>query len=239
LLAHRPQALRAGHRLTRISADAWRRVRLLGAVAWGLTRFCDPSGAFADCPPSSADVSVSLQLAEPILDNSLWQPQLQELAGKEHHGGRTLGLYRMELQTGFRASIRSRQAGGWVCLWIEKVAITLAANPRQIYVVRERSPGTCPYNAVLAHERKHQSVDDELFNQSVPWLRHRIEKAILDLPRGQPTTASEVAATQAKLNKAMSEAVTSAVADMMAERKLRQSRVDDPREYQRVGAACQ
>jgi len=145
----------------------------------------------------------------------------------------------MELQSGFRASTRSRQAGGWVCLWIEKVAISLTVSRRQIYVVRERAPGTCPYNAVLAHERKHQAVDDELFNQSVPWLRHRIEKAILDLPHGQPTMASEVPATQAKLNKVVSDAVTSAVADMMAERKLRQSRVDDPREYQRVGAACQ
>jgi hypothetical protein len=145
----------------------------------------------------------------------------------------------MELQSGFRANIRSRQVGAWVCLWIDKLALSLTVSPRRIYVVRERSPGTCPYNAVLAHERKHQAVDDELFNQSVPWLRHRIEKAILDLPREQPTMASEVPATQAKLNKVMSDAMRSAVADMMAERKLRQSRVDDPREYQRVGAACQ
>jgi hypothetical protein len=219
--------------------DARRRSWLVGAVASGLALLWDPSGAYADCPPSSADVSVNLRLAEPTLDNSLWQPQLQDLAGKEHHGGRTLGLYRMEMRSGFRASIRSRQDGGWICLWIEKVALSLTVSPRQIYVVRERAPGTCPYNAVLAHERKHQAVDDELFNQSVPWLRHRIEKAVLNLPHGQPVPASEVAAIQARLNKIMSDTVTSAVADMMAERKLRQSRVDTPGEYQRVGAACQ
>jgi hypothetical protein len=212
---------------------------LVGAVAWALAVLLDPFGALADCPPSNADVTVTLHLAEPTLDNSLWQPQLQDLAGKEHHGGRTLGLYRMELQSGLRASIRSRQVGAWICLWIENVTISLTMSPRQIYVVRERAPGTCPFNAVLAHERKHQAVDDELFNQSVPWLRHRIEKAILDLPRGQPTMASEVPAIQARLNKVMGDAMSSAVADMLAERKLRQSRVDDPREYQRVGAACQ
>src|SRR6185312_5691798 len=125
------------------------------------------------------------------IDNSLPQPALQQIAGSAHHGGRTLGLYKAKLKATWRVGLRQRRDEQATCRWVTRVALTLALAERRIYVVRGRRPGTCAYDAVLAHERKHQAVDDALIREYVPLLRRAIEAAV---PPGAP--ASEQALTQ-------------------------------------------
>ena len=58
---------------------------------------------------------------------------------------------------------------------------------RVIYIVRERHPGSCPYESVLAHERKHQATDEAVLVEHLPRLRRAAEDAAAALLRARRT----------------------------------------------------
>jgi len=191
-----------------------------------------------DCPGSKPEVTLSIRLPEPTIDNSLSQPRLQALSGKAYHDGHTLGLYRMELQYGIEAIVLAQQSPAGLCQWIERVTVRMILSPRQIYVVRDRKPGTCPYEAVLGHERKHKAIDDEVFRQEAPRLQHTLESAIAGMPREQPLPPNEAAEEKKRLVASLKNVFQAAVDAVMAERNARQKHLDNPGEYKRVGEAC-
>lgn len=184
--------------------------------------------AIAACSSPPAEVTIDVQAGEPAIDNSLPQPALQQIAGSAHHAGHTLGLYNAKLKATWRVGLRQRRDEQGTCHWVTRVALTLALAERRIYVVRERRPGTCAYDAVLAHERKHQAVDDALIRDYVPRLRRAIEAA---LPPG-------AAASEQTLIQPIGAALKRELAAMSAARAARQAAVDSPHEYRRVRAAC-
>lgn len=190
------------------------------------------------CPASKPEVTLLLRLPEPTIDNSLTQPRLQELSGKAYHDGHTMGLYRMELQYGIEAVVMAQESAAGLCQWIERVTVRVVLSPRQIYVVRERKPGTCPYDAVLAHERKHKAIDDEVFRNSAPRLKRVLESAIAGMPPEDPVPPAEEAVNKRRLVAPLREVFQSAVDEVMVERNVRQTHLDNPGEYRRVGAAC-
>lgn len=179
-----------------------------------------------------------LRLPEPTIDNSLPQPRLQDLSGKAYHNGHTLGLYRMELQYGIEAVVMAQQSAAGLCQWIERVTVRMILSPRQIYVVRDRKPGTCPYDAVLAHERKHKAIDDEVFKENASRLKRVLESAIAGMPPQQPVSPSDGTTNKTRLVAPLRAIFQSAVDEVMSERNARQSHLDNPGEYHRVGAAC-
>ena len=191
-----------------------------------------------DCPASKPEVTLSIRLPEPTIDNSLPQPRLQELSGKAYHNGHTLGLYRMELQYGIEAVVMAQQSSAGLCQWIERVTVRMVLSPRQIYVVRDRRPGTCPYEAVLEHERKHKAIDDEVFRADAPRLQRALEAAIAHLPPERPVPAADAVDAKTRLVAPLKQVFQAAVDAVMAERNARQEHLDNPGEYKRVGAAC-
>ncbi len=190
------------------------------------------------CPASKPEVTLLLRLPEAVVDNSLTQPRLQELSGKAYHDGRTMGLYRMELQYGIEAAVMAQESPAGLCQWIERVTVRVILSPRRIYVVRDRKPGTCPYDAVLVHERKHKAIDDEVFREYAPRLKRVLEAAIAGMPPELPIPASEEAANKMRLVAPLRQVFQTAIDDAMAERNARQTHLDNPGEYKRVGDAC-
>ena len=71
------------------------------------------------CPTPTADVTIELDVPRPAIDNTLPQPALQNLAGMQHHDGRTLGLYRTELKMTSKAQFARHQVGDEVCVAVE------------------------------------------------------------------------------------------------------------------------
>jgi hypothetical protein len=188
-----------------------------------------PARAAPACPASKPTVTVELNLIEPVLDNALPQPKLQQLAGRQHHYGHTLGLYRAELEVGWRARVRRSDEGREACTWVDEILITVAMPKRTIYIIRERRPGSCPYEAVLAHERKHQATDEAVLAEYRPRLQRAAEEAAAALPRGAPA---------AQLTAPIAAAMKRAFAELTEARTERQSAIDTPAEYRRVRAVC-
>lgn len=197
-----------------------------------------PPAEALTCPAAHPMVQLSVDVATPAIDNTLPQPALQRLAGASHHGGRTQGLYRGGIRTRWRTRIAERRMAGLVCRWIDEVAITIIAAPRTIYVTRERRPGTCPYDSVLQHERKHQAADEAVIAEFAPRLKETVARAIAALPPPAPVPAGEAAAVERRLTAAVAHAVNDELRALAAERHARQVAIDTAGEYRRVAAAC-
>jgi hypothetical protein len=207
------------------------------ALAAGALAAPSPARALT-CPASRAAVQVSVKAGAPAIDNTLPQPALQRLAGKAYHRGRTLGLYRADIRARWHTRIGQREEGGEACRWIESIAIDLVAPERTIYIIRERRPGTCPYDTVLAHERKHQATDDAVLAEFARRLEQAVTLAIAGLPPTAPVPAADAAAAQQRLMAPVEAAVRRVLDALETERRVRQAVIDTPREYRRVGAAC-
>ena len=190
------------------------------------------------CPPSQPTVEVAIKTAPPSIDNTLSQGALQKLAGKSYHRGRTLGLYHADIRARWRTRIGQRDGGSEACRWIDGLAIDLVTPARTIYVIRERPPGTCWYDSVLTHERKHEAADDAVLAEFAPRLERAVARAIAALPPMAPVAAGEVAAAQRRLMAPVEAAVRRELAALEAARSARQAAIDTPREYRRVAAEC-
>jgi hypothetical protein len=205
------------------------KIAVVGAVAVAAAAVV-PARAAPACPASNPTVTVELNLVEPVLDNTLPQPKLQQLAGQHHHYGHTLGLYQAQLEVGWRARVRRSEEGREACAWVDEILITVAMPKRTIYIIRERRPGSCPYESVLAHERKHQATDEAVLAEYRPRLQRAAEEAAASLPRrGAPAT---------QLTVPLAAAMKRAFAALTEARTERQSAIDTPAEYRRVRAVC-
>jgi len=211
---------------------------LRAAAALALVALAAAPAEALTCPVSHPRVQLSVDVAAPVIDNTLPQPALQRLAGASHHGGRTQGLYRGGIRTRWQTRIGGRQLAGLACRWIDEVTITMTAAARTIYVARERRPGTCPYDSVLKHERRHQAADDAVIAEFAPRLKRRVARAIAALPPPAPLPPGDAAAVERRLTAAVERAVHDELRALEAARRARQAAIDTPGEYRRVGAAC-
>jgi hypothetical protein len=112
------------------------------------------------------------------------------------------------------------------------------AVDRMIYIVRERHPGACPYDSVLAHERKHQAADDAVLAEYRPRIARAASRAIAALPPPSPVPLAQGDRAEARLTTAVAHALQRVLDAMNAARAARQRSIDSPGEYRRVRAAC-
>jgi hypothetical protein len=197
-----------------------------------------PARASLACPTSKPAVAVVIEAQAPTIDNTLPQPALQKLAGKAHHGGRAQGLYRAAFKTRWRAVIGRRSDAAETCRWINRVTVEIAVSDRMIYIIRERRPGGCPYDSVLAHERKHQAADDAVLAEYRTQLQRAAERAISALPPTAPVPLARGDKEETRLTAAIAKALQHGLDAMSAARAARQAAIDTPAEYRRVRAAC-
>jgi hypothetical protein len=191
-----------------------------------------PAAAAPVCPPSRPEVTVTLAMAEPVIDNAQPQPALQKMAGKAPAYGRTQGLYRADLEVGWRARVHRDGA----CRWIDEVTVTIDIPKRVIYIARERQSGSCAYESVLAHERQHQAADEAVLAEHRPRLKRAAEEAATLPPIVVPEDAGTAA--DARLTGRVAAALRQGFAQLAQARADRQAAIDTPAEYHRVHALC-
>jgi hypothetical protein len=213
----------------------WRAITL--SLFGFLLLLAAPARAESGCPAEPVEVEARYDKAEPEIDNTLPQPALQGVAGKGHHRGRALGLYKGELDAKAGSQFRFVARGEEVCLAVTRIEASVGYRDRRIWVIRERKPGTCAYDIVLGHERKHQEADDTVVEEFLPRLREALREAVQRLPDGPiPASGREAAMRRAKA--AVEDAFHATVRELFTERERRQNAIDNPREYRRIAAAC-
>lgn len=201
------------------------------ALIWG-----GPAVAL-DCRRPNAAIEVTFQTSEPTIDNTLPQPELQRISRGPHYGSRPPGLYRGELSARENLRLAWRSEGDEVCVRVDRVRIEVTLRERKIWVIRERKPGTCEYDAVLGHERKHQAVDDSMLQEAGERLRQAVAAAIDALP-ARAIPSFERPAAEAHAAETVAAAFRATMGEILRDRDARQLGVDTPQEYRRIGAAC-
>jgi hypothetical protein len=198
-----------------------------------------PASAAGTCKANTPAVTVSVNLPEPVIDDTLPQREIQSLS-PDYHGGRTVGLYSARIEA--KSVSRMREVGlaldrAPACLSITAVDVHLTMPARRIYVSKELKPETCAYAAVLGHERKHQRTDDDALREHAQRIRQAIERAVIDAGPRQVLPADRERA-RAVLTEIVQAAFKKAFDALQSERTALQTRVDAGLEYARVTASC-
>ena len=198
----------------------------------------DAGAAALTCTHAAPSVRVEVSLPAPVVDNSKPQRAIQAL-NPDYHGGRTVGLYYSEVQAHIQTQFRSFALGSAspACLFITAVDVRIVMPTRRIYVSSELWPGSCPYTAVLAHERKHEATDDQAIRKHAPRIQHAIEDAVARVGSVEGSAGQHETA-QARLTALIQTAFDKTWAAFMAERSAQQQQVDAGLEYARVTASC-
>ena len=204
------------------------------ALAW---LFAPAPAVALTCNAAPPAVTLTKNIPQPKLDNSLTQPQLQAMPTNSGHRGRALGLYRSDLVSEFQSRLVIDREGNEACVRLQSVELRVSMPMRIIYVVRERRPGTCEHNVVLEHERKHQAVDDAVIAEHIPRLQRLMQAAAQRVSAQRIKPGGEKAAQQ-RLDNELKAALNQASKTLEQERSARQQAIDTPQEYARVGAAC-
>ncbi len=194
--------------------------------------------AAGNCRASAPLVAVDLDLAEPAVDNTLPQREIQAKS-PGYHAGRSVGLYWAQVEAKLATHMRIGPAlpREPACVSITAVDVHLWMPIRRIYVARELQPGGCTYSAVLAHERKHQATDDRVLQDNESRIRQAVERAAADAG-GRLALPADRERAQADLTKAVQAAFNRVFDGLMSERSVLQARVDAGLEYQRVTVSC-
>ncbi len=124
------------------------------------------------------------------------------------------------------------EASGYECI-APQVEISLNYSPVKIYVGSEFPPGSCGYQAILAHEQRHlQAYMDNLA---------RVEKVVREaLDRrfeGKPLYAPSGTAMSA-LEHEINGTWFPYIRDEFEKGKAKQAAIDTPQEYARLSKAC-
>jgi hypothetical protein len=192
------------------------------------------------CGSHPATINFSYDTPKPVVDNTRPQPELQRMGQKrdtQDHEGLILGLYAAEMGWQEQPRFRISSNGASACVLVDQVTVKFILQKRTIYIVNTWKSGTCPYTAILAHERKHESTDERIFREKTPIAKKRIADA-LSYASTASVPVSQVEATKQRLAKVIEDTLRKFTEEMVAARTTAQRAVDAGLEYKRVADSC-
>jgi TPR repeat protein len=191
------------------------------------------AGGFRNAP---YHVNVEIEFPEPRIDHTHSIAELGRISGLGHNV-RALGLMKPELVIETRPRAQGLPSGDKFCFWITGFDVSLRYRSVDVFVAKEYPVGSCPYKAILAHEREHVSVSRKNLEEFAPRVRRTLKS--MRIPTGQ-APAMVVSAKQARKEvKAISDELLQPIyKDMMKSLVAAQKVVDTPQAYARVQRKC-
>ncbi len=217
----------------------------LESIAAGLLML-SAAGPLECTPQPLPQVKISPSKSAIQYDNSKSQKELDMMeidtvnpygAHKETHvGGLMSGEIRVEHQIGF---IQERYEHiGQVCLHYGSINVNIVINPT-IYIAHENKPGTCRFNAIMEHEKKHVEADRIVVNKYSKRIGEALSFALNKYGATfGPFSDGQLEPVQVKLQNYIDGIVKKEVEAMNAERRRVQQGIDSLEEYERVRKLC-
>jgi hypothetical protein len=169
------------------------------------------------------------------VDNTLSYRDLTRMKRPSVRNGFVLGLTRTESRVAIEAdgTLLQSSDGTMECV-LPHIAVTLYYQPIVVYVSREFKPGSCAYDAVLAHEMRHlKSYLDYL-----PKVKERVEARLGGRFAGRPLYA-RAGASRLLLQRDIDRNWMPYIRGEMGRVERMQAAIDSPREYARLSKVCQ
>jgi hypothetical protein len=144
---------------------------------------------------------------DPPIDTSKGMAELSSM--REAHGEKqAAGL--TSARSSYNVSIQVQVLqlpSGKICAAPAKVEVRLAVDDMRIYVAKRFEKGSCAYEEILEHERRHVDIHNEMIGQAAEAVERALRKALADrrVDRAESPEAA-VKEIQGRLNKVVQEA---------------------------------
>lgn len=161
-----------------------------------------------------------------------------------HYGadgrGRTpiLGLAggRIGVSVDLRFSIEPA-AGTLYCSNVSQMKVDFYAAP-EIRVASNFMRGSCEYDSVIEHERKHVQILTDAYDAALPEFRRKIWDIAGGLPQAQPGSMVQSQQFQAQVSDLVVREINAYVDTLNLEISNQQVSIDTPDEYQGIISKC-
>jgi hypothetical protein len=150
------------------------------------------------------------------------------------------GLMSGELKTTSDMSMMSESypALNAACLMINKITVRINVDPT-IFIAREYKQGSCMYNAIMEHERKHVQVDRMIVNKYIKLISQALDSYYKNIGYIYgPIPIQYMHEGQEKFAAPGNKIILEYAKRMNEERKRLQQNIDSLDEYNRVNNAC-
>ncbi len=195
--------------------------------------------ATAGCPGDAGidyDIELKIDIPEPRLHHDLG---IAELDRKAPHrpDQRVLGLADTGLEFGWAVRFEWQAQGAGYCFWVRRTELAIRQPSPDIYVAREYRRGSCPYRAILAHERQHMSTSRAQINRFLPRLRWVLTS--LRIPTGaRPIFVTSAEAAKTEVRALMKELDEPLFREMGQALRAAQAKLDSAASYRRLRKQC-
>lgn len=212
---------------------------LLGSGGEAAAQTYDDTAVCA--PYAHIDVQVIPVFDEPVFDANTPLAALQGLAGQAkaaipHHESVMLGvtLYEPAIEFQFPV-VRTQRPDRQYCTRVRNLVARVGYRNVSVKVAKEFPVGSCAFQHVMIHEKKHIAVNQRLLEDFVPVMRERLEA---HLERYGMFVGPDPEFGQKILREKIDAVLNDLAEAMQAENERRQKKVDTPEEYATNQTAC-
>ena len=195
--------------------------------------------AASDCPGDPGigyDIELKIDIPEPRLRHDLGIAELNREA-PHRPGQRVLGLAATGLEFGWAVRFEWQPWGAGYCFWVRRTEMAIRHPSPDIYVAREYRRGSCPYRAILAHERQHMSTSRKQIDRFLPRLRWVLTS--LRIPTGaRPIFVTSAEAAKSEVRALMKELAEPLFREIGQALRKAQAKLDSPASYRRLRKKC-
>ena len=184
-------------------------------------------------PEVDVEVAVPREPSIVPASDSVIRSRAAATGNKLPEGAATRGLTvdRIEARVGVTLSKMSR--GDEQCVALSAVHAEVASREVTVLIDHKYRPGTCQYDAILAHEREHVRINADALRDTGRLLEQRLN-AVADRWSGRWLQADRQDEIQAEIDGA----TQTATREARAKAEERSGRIDTPQSYSQVQARC-
>lgn len=207
--------------------------------------FSQGSPARADwaCPSGqeAAEINLSRVLGKTKLYrtrdvNALTNMKNQE-GGAARQGIHVNGLGGGKIGLEGQALFTVMQRGDEACIWLKGLNAKFFAFPT-IHIANNFPKGTCEYNAILEHEKKHIRALQDFHAEFAPKFKTALRRIASEVQGQGPFAAASTETVQKDMNARINSGIQAFNDSIIPILEERQNQIDNPSEYASVEAQC-
>lgn len=208
-------------------------------LVFSLIFLCFVSAAQA-CSGHSKKIRMndSVKAVETIRTSSLKDLTDLHMSGAQGQRGGVYGLGGGKTSVSLSVSFEASSTDGqFYCLKMQVTDITLETSP-VIQLAKNLRRGSCAYNAVLRHERRHVDTLENAHQEFARMLEERVKYAIGTLAPPSLIDMSVIEQEKESIISHLSAHIESVRTDFEQTLEARQAQIDTPEEYNSVFSSC-
>lgn len=182
---------------------------------------------------------MSLHRAEVQINHTLSQEKIQKLSGAALivDGRKSVVRGLTAVQAGYSSHARTKilATGDKFCATIVQLRLEFGFPERTVYIPNSYKRGSCEYDAVLAHERRHLEANDAALQKFAPQFESAVENAVADI---NPILIGSQDEAREKPLQILEAKLRPALKKFEKMRRDMHAGIDTQSEYRRVHSRC-